>query len=158
MAGGNPLPVQRDAWACLVRWHDAGEPIHRLTSDDVERARSGLPLDTPLATAPIRAKGMLYIVDRDEWMLVARHEALEPYQSAPDCPPRAYTEPMLTYATMFGDGLASGTINLRDAPTPAALRIYPGTSHGKLGAITLDREQIAPEMIRLAKCLPHFYR
>ena len=146
MTGGAPSAVVRDAWSTLVRWHECGEPSHRLTDAEHELARAGLPLDLPLATAPIIAAGMLYIVRRSEWILVARHAALEQYRVADNCPPRAYTEPMLTYATESSDGLASGVINLRDAPTPALMRIYPGTYLGALGPRQLDRQEITPEI------------
>lgn len=157
MAAGDPAPVVRDAWASLVRWHQAGERVHRLTPHDVEAARSGLPLDLPLASAPIRAAGLLYVIERRLWLVVARHAAREPYPVRAGVS-RAYAEPMLTYATEVNGGLASGAINLRDSPTPAQLRIYPGTSLGEHGARAMDRDEISTEIVRLAQCLPHFYR
>jgi hypothetical protein len=159
LAAGWPTPphlaVMRDAWASLYRWHESGEHVYRLRTD--VRA-APLLADLPLATAPVVRPGVCYVLDRDQWLIIARHDARQPViVRAPDYI-RAYSEPMLTYATELADGvLAGGTINLRDTPTLHTLRIPSGTVIGELGTRRLEAEELGDEMLRLARCLPYYY-
>lgn len=154
-AGPSAPAVIRDAWASLYRWHEAGEHVYRLRTD--VRAPA-LPPDLALATAPVVRPAVCYVLDRDQWLILARHQAREPViVQAPDHV-RAYSEPMLTYATELADGvLSSGTVNLRDTPTPRTLRIPAGTVLGELGTRRLEAEEMGDEMLRLARCLPYYY-
>jgi hypothetical protein len=164
------LPVERDAWATLYRWHIAGEHVYRIRSDvPVPIMRP----DLDLATAPVARAGVCYVIDRDQWMVIARHAAQEPIVvQAPDLV-RAYSEPMLSYCSSIRvprlerSGvvlrdvavMVSGVLNLRDMPTPASLKMPPGTSLGADGVWRLlTAEDIAPEMVRLAKVLPWYYQ
>lgn len=149
------LAVMRDAWASLYRWHVSGEHVYRIRSD-VRTPAIAAYLD--LATAPVARAGVCYVLDRDQWVVIARHDAMEPIVlRAPDRV-RAYDAPMLTYATeLDGGSLASGTVNLRTAPTPAHLRIPAGTSLGESGVRQLGGADISEEMLRIARILPWYY-
>lgn len=159
MMTATPATIVQHAWASLARWHQCGEPLHRLSDAEVDIARTGLPLDLQLATAAIRAPGLLYRVGEREWLIVARHGAAEPYPVPPGAIQRGFESPTLTYVTEVGeDGdFAAGVIGLRMVPTPAQLRVYPGNRYTEMGTHLLDRDEYTNELIRLGKCLPHFY-
>lgn len=153
-----PIPADRvlvDAWASLVAWHQGGELVYRVRSDVRTPA---IPPDLALAIAPVVRHGVCYVLDRSEWIIVARHDAdaMIPIRA----PERVigYPAPVLTYCTELAGGqLSSGYVNLRDQPTPRHLRIYPGASQTELGPRPLGAEELGEEMIRLARVLPLYY-
>lgn len=151
-----PLPpAARDGYAALQKWIDGHEQIHRLTPEQAIAARRGLPSDTRLALDECRGSIAYQMIERKEWIVLARITARDPIQIQTGVA-FAYPESMLVYITDVGDW-ATGCINLRDAPTPDKLRIIPGQMYRELYATPLEREDIQPEIIRLAMVLPNFY-
>lgn len=144
----------REAWASLYRWHVAGEHVYRARTD----VRTP-PIDPgmPLATAPIARPAVCYVIDTDQWIVIARHGPGEPVVIKH--PDRVYAEiaATITWATEYDRGVASGGINLRDQPTPADLRVAAGTVAPTRGQRPLGGSDIAPEMLRLVRVLPLFY-
>lgn len=141
--------ADRDAWATLFRWHQAGERVWR-----VKGPSAALLPGLDLARAPTIASAVLYqLDDRSEWILVARHGAAEAIAvKAPDMV-FAYPEPMLTYLTPVADTLASGVVNLQEMPTPADLWLPAG----RQGQRWLDQDDVSTEETRLRRVLPYFY-
>lgn len=144
----------REAWASLYRWHQAGEHVYRVRTD--VRTPAIAP-DLPLATAPTVRPAVCYVLDTDQWIIIARHGPGEPVVIRE--PERVYAEraATLTWATEYERGLASGRINLREQPTPADLRVGAGTVATARGHRDLDARDIAPDMLRLVRVLPLFY-
>jgi len=144
----------REAWASLYRWHQAGEHVYRVRTD--VRTPPIAP-DLQLSTAPTVRPAVCYVLDSDQWIVIARHGPGEPVVI--HNPDRVYAEksPTLTWATEYERGLASGRINLRDQPAPADLRIGAGSVTTTRGRRPLDAGDIAPEMLRLVRILPLFY-
>ncbi|HWN09738.1 MAG TPA: hypothetical protein VNO50_10805 [Pyrinomonadaceae bacterium] len=155
-----PWPVQPeqrvlvDAWAALCAWHESGEHIYRMRDD----ARSpAIPPDLPLGDAPIQRNGQCYVIGRDQWIILARHQANVPIRvHAPDRV-LGYAQPVLCYATDLRGGLASGYFNLLDQPTPSRLHLRPGTAISELWTRNLEAEEISEEGILLVKTIPLFY-
>jgi hypothetical protein len=162
-------PIVRDAWASLYRWHEAGEHMYRIRSDVTVPT---MDPDLDLATAPVARAGVCYVIDRDQWLVISRHDEMQPVVIRAPNLVRAYDAPMLTYCTSIrvprleragvvitdSDVMCSGTINLSDTPTPRTLRMPPGTTLGSDGIWRLlTADDIAPEMVRLAKVLPWYY-
>lgn len=125
--------VQPDAWATLWRWHQAGEPIVRIT-EEMESALLARPPDpaTPLANVPLQREALAcQLPDRSQWMVVARHAPAPAYIPVHGEHGWAYGEPVLTYcgSSALGteSGLVSGFVNLLDQPTLGALLLGAGT-------------------------------
>lgn len=151
-----PLPpAARDGFAALAKWIEYGECIHRLTSEQAIEARRGLPPDLRLAQDECRGAVAYQLLDREQWIVLARVPARDPV-AIQTAVAFAYPEPMLVYITALEEW-ATGCINLRDAPTPDKLRITPGQLYRELYSQPLEREDIQPEVRRLAMVLPHFY-
>lgn len=149
------IRVMVDAWASLQAWHAAGEHVYRIRRD--VRMPPIAP-DLDLAAAPTVRPAVCYVLDTDQWLIVARHRAHEPIPIR--APERiiGYPAPVLTYCTEVEHGrLASGYVNLTDIPVVSRLRLGAGTSIGLAGATALDGHDISEEMLRLARCLPYYY-
>lgn len=146
--------AEREAWASLYRWHLSGAHVYRVRTD--VRTPPIAP-DLQLATAPTVRPAVCYVIDRDQWIVIARHGPGEPVVI--HSPDRVYAEkaPTLTWATEYDRGISSGRINLRDQPTAADLHVSAGTVRTSTGSRPLDGSQIAPEMLRLVRVLPLFF-
>ena len=153
LSGGAPRtmePVLRDAWASLYRWHEEGEHVYRIRTE----ARA-LDAQLNLVTAEVMYEGCCYeLPGRSDWIVIARHKAREPIVIHAPQAVFAFPEPMLTYCTEITQGLASGTINLVEAPNYGSIYL-PG---GKSGARWLHQDEIAEEERRLRVALPHFFQ
>jgi len=149
-----PARALVDAWFALVTWHEAGEHVYRL------RTRTP-PIDPELilATAPVARAGVLYVARRDWWMLLARVESGRCYPVARDDarPPLASRDPLLVYLTEVDVGSESGYFNLREQPTPRALRLRAGTVSQELVERRMEREEVGTAAVRVAQCLPWFF-
>jgi len=157
---GNPLDraprVILDAWASLWRWHDTGERTWRITSEHEDALMANpLPSDLPLATAKRRGPAVAYqLPDRRQWIVLAYHDGKrEPITVLGPEIGWSYSQPILTFATMIDDALASGYYNLTDQPTPADLHLRPGTS--LRGALTAA--DIVEEDYRVAIAITDYY-
>jgi hypothetical protein len=157
-AGWPPSSADRvlvDAWAALLGWHHGGETIYRVRSDV---RTPPVPPGLPLATAPVVRAGVCYVLDRSDWIIVARHEAHAVLPIRAHERSISYPAPVLVYATELSAGhLASGYVNLVDQPTPRHLRIYPGQAKTELGPRPIGAEELGEEMLRLARVLPLYY-
>ena len=155
-----PLPdsvtVVRDAWASLYRWHESGEHVYRIRSDV---QIPPIPADLVLATAPTARPAVCYVLDRDRWIVIARHGAEEPIRIRAPERVVAFRRPTLTYcAETETGGLASGLINLIDQPTPAHLHLYAGNVTRSDGTVhQLAASQISTEGLLLVRALPWYY-
>jgi|GEM_PF-4843953 len=151
-----PLPpAARDGYAVIAKWIEYGESMHRLTPEQAVSARRGLPPDLQLARDECRGAVAYQLLERDQWIVLARVPARDPVSLQPAVA-FAYADPVLVYITALEDW-ATGCINLRESPTPGKLHIAPGKMYRELYATPLEREDIAPEITRLAMVLPHFY-
>jgi len=95
--------------------------------------------------------------DRSQWIIIARHGALDqiPVQN-PDHV-YAYDAPAITYATVHGTSLASGAINLTECPTWRDIWIAPGALIRRASAIALSDEQRDADERRLMIALRRYY-
>ncbi len=122
--------VQLDAWATLLAWHTAGEPVTRLTDETEDAILSRpLPPDLALATAPLRRESLgIQCSERGVWVVIARHPAGVSI-GVQDTVSYGFRQPLLTYIANHpgGTGYAAGYVNLIDQPTPSRLTISPGT-------------------------------
>jgi len=155
-----PWPVTQsqrgliDTWASLVRWHQSGEHVYRIRPGERSPA---IDPDLLLATAPVVRDGQCYQLEREQWIVVARHAKAAPVVVSPDRA-MAYPADVLTYAAPVSGGtLASGYINLADMPTPRHLKLIPGISVAELWARRLESEEIAEEALMLVRVMPFFY-
>ena len=132
-----PARALVDAWFALVTWHEAGEHVYRL-----RKRTPAIDPELILAAAPVARAGVLYVARRGWWMLLARVESGRCYPVARDDarPPLASRDPLLVYLTEVDGGAESGYFNLREQPTPRALRFHARTA-----------------AVRLAQCLPCFF-
>ena len=153
--------VMLDAWASLVRWHQSGEPVWRISSAMAdETADMVLPPDLPLATARVRAEGVCYqLPDRSEWIVIARHAPAPCVVDVKHPLALAYRQPLLTYATMVDGTLCSGYYSLADYTHIGALpvRIAPGSTLTPRGRRQLGDAETAEEDARVALALVHHY-
>jgi hypothetical protein len=151
-----PGPATRvyvDAYLTLVRWHWAGEHVYRVRDGRSPAIDPGLAL----ATAPVVREAVVYVLDREDWVAIARHPARHPITVGPG-KMLGYPAPVLTYCTEVAGGtLAAGYVNLTDQPTPRHLHMLTGTSLTELGPRPLGNEEIGEEMLRLARVLPYYY-
>lgn len=151
--------VLLDAWASLVRWHECGERVWRITPAAAdETADMLLPADLPLATAPVRAEAVCYqLPDRSQWIIIARHTPAPCEVVVRGGVRFAYAQPVLTYCTLLADDtLASGFASLVDQPTPVELTLAPGHRYGRtLRALT--EAECAEEDYRMSLALLHHY-
>lgn len=142
-----------DTWVALYRWHEAGEHIYRLREG--ERTPAIAP-DLPLATAALRRLGQCYVLEREDWIIIARQAAGEPVPVKGERV-LSFRQPILVYCTGIGDGLASGYFSLTDQPTPRELKLLPGIATAELWTRKMEAEEIGIEGVRLARTLPLFY-
>lgn len=153
--------VLLDAWASLVRWHECGERVWRISAAAADETGDMLlPADLPLATARVRAEAVCYqLPARETWIVLARH-APAPCEVIVRGDLRwAYRQPVLTYCTQIDDSLASGIYNLDDCPTAGSLplTIAPGTSLGLRGVRPLGEAEVSEEEARISLALIHHY-
>lgn len=153
--------VMLDAWASLVRWHEAGERVWRISAAAADETGDMiLPADLPLATARVRAEAVCYqLPDRSEWIVLARHTPAPCTVVVRDPLAWAYRQPVLTYCTIVDDRLASGYYSLADYPTAGALpvTIRPGHVYGAAGVRPLGEIAAAEEDSRIALALIHHF-
>lgn len=151
--------AQLDAWATLVRWHEHGERVWRISAAAAdETADMLLPPDLPLATARVRGEAVAYqLPERSQWIVLARHAPAPCVVAVTEQVSWAWAQPLLTYCTLHDDGaLASGYYSLTDQPTPATLSLRPGTTLGRtLRALT--EASIAEDEYRVGLALIHHY-
>jgi len=144
-----------DAWAALVAWHESGDHIYRIRGGE----RSP-PIDAnlPLASAPIRRDGQCFVIGRDKWIILGRHQANALIRVQAPEKLIGYKQPILCYATLLhSGGLSSGYFNLVDQPTPSQLHLRAGIALSSIGARQLDGEEISEEGLLLVQVLPFFY-
>jgi hypothetical protein len=108
-----------------------------------------------LVTAEVLYEGCCYeLPGRSDWIVIARHQASQPIViHAPEAV-FAFPEPMLTYCTEITQGLASGTINLVEAPNYGSIYLPAG----KPGDRWLHQDEIAKQEQRLRIAMLHFFR
>lgn len=153
--------VMLDAWASLVRWHECGERVWRISAAAADETGDMLlPADLPLATARVRAEAMCYqLPDRREWIVLARH-APAPREVVVSGPVRwAFHQPVLTYCTQIDGNLSAGYYSLENYPTPAKLplTLMPGTSLGLQAVRALGPADVVEEDARIALALLQHY-
>lgn len=153
--------VWLDAWASLVRWHECGERVWRISAAAADETGDMLlPPDLSLATARVRAEAVCYqLPDRETWIVLARH-APAPREVLVRGEVRwAFRQPVLTYCTEIDGALAAGYYSLADYPTAGALpvSIRPGTVHGLTGVRPLGDAETTEEEARLSLALLHHY-
>lgn len=150
-----------DGWASLVRWHECGERVWRISAAAAdETGDMVLPADLPLATARVRAEAVCYqLPDRSQWIVLARHAPAPRTVVVKGEVAWAYRQPVLTYCTMVDDRLASGYYSLEDYPTAGDLppTIQAGTVLGLGGARPLGEVEAAEEDSRVALALIHHF-
>lgn len=124
--------VSLDAWTALVAWHQAGEPVTRLT-DEAEDAilAQPLPADLPLATARVRRGGAIAVImpERSLWIILARLAAQQPVP-VQDGWTLGRRQAILAYVRNDPDsrGIAAGYYSLEDHLTLGSLHLRPGTT------------------------------
>lgn len=115
-----------------------------------------IPPDLPLATAPIRHRGVCYTTDR-AWIILARTDPQTPVPVGVQDRALALKQPCLTFAAGIPAGLTAGYINLTDQPTPRHLNLRAGTARDDVGTRALTTEDIAEEGLLLVRTLPLFF-
>jgi hypothetical protein len=150
-------PDQRvliDAYAALHVWRGSGAHVFRLRPG--VRSPAIAP-DLRLADALIEREAQLYVLGREEWIVVARVAALRGLDVAPGRV-LAFRQALLVYCTMDADErLLAGHVSMEDQPTPRQMRLLPGTTTAEMWSRPLDAEEIAIEGVRLARVLPWFF-
>lgn len=156
------LRVHLDAWATLYRWHEAGEPITRITPEAEDAILSGgLPPDLPLATAPLAQPALAcQLPDRSQWIVIARHSPAPSHITLRAAHGWTFAQPVLTYCSNTETGgIMSGFVNLTDQPTLADLRLSPGRSIKSDGQIkSLSESEVTEDEYRLALAIHSLYR
>lgn len=153
--------VLLDSWASLLRWHECGERVWRISAAAADETGDMLlPSDLSLATARVRAEAVCYqLPDRESWIVLARH-APAPCEVVVRGDVRwAYAQPVLTYCTELDGALSAGVYNLLDCPTADSLplSIAPGTSLGLKGMRPLGEAEVTEEDSRISLALLHHY-
>lgn len=150
-----------DSWASLLRWHECGERVWRISRAAADETADMLLLpELPLATARVRAEAVCYqLPDRETWVVLARHAPAPRRVTVRDDVCWDYAQPVLTYCTMVDGALAGGYYSLADYPTAGVLplSIRPGTSIGLHGARQLGNAEVAEEDARVSLALIHHY-
>lgn len=153
--------VMLDAWASLIRWHECGERIWRISAAVADEVGDMvLPPDLALATARVRAEAVCYqLPDRTEWIVLARH-APAPREVVVRGEVRwAFRQPLLTYCTEIGGALCAGYYSLADYPAAGQLPLSmpAGTSLGLRRARPLGETETLEEESRVSLALLQHY-
>lgn len=136
--------VQLDGWASLWRWHQAGEPVWRITEAEERDTLAAPPRgDVQLATCRLRREAVACILpDRRDWIVIARHAPAPAWVPVYCEHGWAYAQPLVTWCGRSdGEGataFTSGYVSLLDQPTPADVVVLPGT------VTDLETERSAP--------------
>lgn len=148
--------VALDGWASLQAWNQAGQQRWPISPEQADRLLDEpLPVDLALATASTRGPAVCYVLPDGAWIVLARHEKNQFIPVFGEVG-WGYSGPVLTYCTELEDrSVASGYINLLDQPTPAHLKLYPGTAT-KAGPLT--EVQITEEDYRLSLAIAQHFR
>jgi len=154
--------VLLDSWASLVRWHEAGEQVARISASMAdETGDMVLASGLRLASARVRAEAVCYILpEESEWIVLARHAPAPCEVVVKDAVRWAYRQPVLTYCTMIGDTLAAGFYSLEDYPTSGDLPLLMarrGSVIGRKGERVLGEAETMEEEARVSLALIHHY-
>ena len=153
--------VLLDGWASLVRWHDCGEKLWRISAAAAdETGDMVLPHDLALATARVRAEAVCYqLPDRSQWIILARHAPAPCTVVVRGEIAWAYRQPVLTYCTEIEGRLATGYYSLADYPTAGSLpaMIAVGSVVGPQGVRPMGAIEAAEEESRVALAMIHHF-